>query len=75
MSAQVQISIDADVYGRLMELMVPPVNDANAVIRELLFHDGRDSRASIALAAAEHHFSTDEERQRAMDGVFYSPCS
>ncbi len=75
MSAQVQISVDADVYSRLQQLMVPPIDDANAVIRELLFHDGHDSRAAIALAAAERHFTTEEEVQRAVEGVYYSPCS
>lgn len=75
MSAQVQITLDADVYNRLQQLMVPPIDDANAVIRELLFHDGHDSRAAIALAAAEQHFTTEQEVQRAVDGVYFSPCA
>ena len=75
MSAQVQISVDAEVYSKLMQLMVPPVNDANAVIRELLFHEGHESRAAISLAAAERHFTMEEELQRANEGIYDSPCS
>ena len=51
MADQIQIAIDRDVYERLQQLMVPPISDANAVIQSLLFHDGRASRASIALEA------------------------
>jgi hypothetical protein len=69
-SQQVQINIDAEVYTRLQELMVPPISDANAVIRELLFHEGHGSRAAISLAAAEQHFTLDDELRRAQSGVY-----
>lgn len=75
MGAQVQISVDAEVYSKLMQLMVPPISDANAVIRELLFQEGHDSRAAIALAASERHFTMEEELQRASAGIFDSTCS
>lgn len=70
MSSQIQISIDRDVYDQLQLLMVPPVNDANAVIRELLYHDGRTSPAAVAVGAAEQHYTYAQELERAMQGVY-----
>lgn len=70
MTDQIQIHIDQDVYSQLQMLMVPPNNDANAVIRELLFQDGRLSRAAVALEAAEQHFTYEQELERSIQGVY-----
>lgn len=72
MNEQIQISIDRDIYDQLQLMMVPPVNDANAVIKELLFHDGRSSRSAIALAAAGQHFSFAQELERSNMGIYES---
>ncbi|PWB58688.1 MAG: hypothetical protein C3F18_02060 [Nitrosomonadales bacterium] len=72
MTDQIQISIDRDVYDRLQILMVPPVNDANAVIKELLYHDGRTSRSAAALAASEQHFTYEQELERSRQGIYES---
>jgi hypothetical protein len=69
MNQRMQIEVDREVYERLMELMVPPTSDANAVIRELLFQDGRHSRAAIGLMAGRPK-SYEDELQRARDGVY-----
>ncbi len=70
MSNQIQISIDRDVYDRLQMLMVPPIGDANAVIKELLNQDGRASKAAVAVGAAAQHYTYAEELERSMLGVY-----
>ena len=70
MSQQVQIAIDREVYDRLQTLMVPPISDANAAIKSLLYHEGRPSRAALALEAEEHHFTFEEELERARQGIY-----
>jgi hypothetical protein len=70
MNEQIQISIDRDVYDQLQMYMVPPVNDANAVIKELLFHEGRSSRSAIALEATEQHFTFAQELERSKMGIY-----
>lgn len=70
MADQVQISIDRDIYDQLQILMVPPISDANAVIRELLFHDGHSSRSALALKATEQHYTYAQENQRSKDGIY-----
>lgn len=70
MDNKVQILIDRDVFDRLQMLMVPPVSDANAVIRELLYHDGRTGRAAIGLETSERHFTYAEELERSLQGVY-----
>lgn len=70
MTDQIQISIDRDVYDRLQTLMVPPVNDANAVIKELLYQDGHASRGATALEASERHFSYAQELERSSQGIY-----
>ena len=70
MSDQVQVNIDREIYDRLQTLMVPPISDANAVIRELLYHDGRRSRAATALEASEHHYTYEQELERSRQGVY-----
>lgn len=70
MSEQIQITIDRDIYDRLQTLMVPPVNDANAVIKELLYHDGRTSRSAVALEASEQHFTYAQELERSSQGIY-----
>jgi hypothetical protein len=70
MTDQITITIDRDVYDRLQMLMVPPISDANAAIKALLYHDGRASRAAVALAADEQHFSYAQELERARLGVY-----
>lgn len=70
MTDQIQITIDREVYDRLQMLMVPPISDANAVIRELLYHDGRASPAAVALGAAERHFTYEQELERSSQGVY-----
>lgn len=72
MSDQIQITIDRDIYDRLQMLMVPPVSDANAVIRELLYHDGRTSRPAAALEASEQHFTYAQELERSSQGIYES---
>lgn len=70
MTDQVQITIDRDVYDRMQMLMVPPINDANAVIKELLYHDGRTSRSAFALVATEQHFTYAQELERSKLGIY-----
>ncbi|MDO8292538.1 MAG: hypothetical protein Q7T29_06710 [Gallionella sp.] len=70
MTDQIKISIDREVYDRLLMLMVPPISDANAVIKELLTQDGRASPASVALGASEHHFTMEQELERTRQGVY-----
>ena len=70
MSEQIQITIDRDVYDRLQMLMVPPVSDINEAIRALLYHDGRASRASVALESGAQHFTYAQELERASRGVY-----
>lgn len=72
MSDQIQISIDRDTYSKLQMLMVPPTSDANAVIKELLYLDGRASPAFVALGAAEQHFTMQQELDRNRQGVYDS---
>ncbi|HUW51601.1 MAG TPA: hypothetical protein VMV75_11370 [Sulfuricella sp.] len=70
MTDQIQILVDRDVYSQLQTLMVPPISDANAVIRELLFQDGHTSRAAAALETAEQHFTYEQELERSIQGVY-----
>lgn len=70
MTDQIQILIDREVYDRLQMLIVPPISDANAVIKELLYHDGRTSRAAVALESAEQHFTYAQELERSIQGVY-----
>lgn len=70
MTDQIQISIDRDIYDRLQTLMVPPVSDANAVIKELLYHDGRTSPAAVAVEASGQHFTYAQELERSNQGVY-----
>ncbi len=70
MTGEIQITIERDVYDRLRSLMVPPIDDANAVIKALLYHDGRDSRAALALEADERHFTYAQELERSSQGVY-----
>jgi hypothetical protein len=72
MTAQVQITIDQEVYDQLQMLMVPPVSDANAVIKALLYHNGSDSPAVVALKADEQHFTYEQELERSRQGVYES---
>ena len=60
------------VYDRLQMLMVPPVSDANAVIKALLYHNGSDSPAVVALKADEQHFTYEQELERSSQGVYES---
>lgn len=69
MTEQVQVFIDREIYDRLQTLMVPPINDANAVIGALLFHDGRRSRAAIALEASMP-YTFEQELERSRQGVY-----
>ncbi len=70
MTNQTQISIDREVYDQLLMLMVPPINDANTVIKELLNLDGRASIAPVALGANEQHFTMEQELERTRQGVY-----
>lgn len=70
MTNQIQISIDRDVYDKLQLLMAPPFSDANAVIKELLYLDGRASPASVAMGASEQHFTMEQELERTRQGVY-----
>lgn len=70
MKEQVRISIDRDLYDRLLMLMVPPIDDANAVIRELLYQGGHDSNAAVALGASEKHFTFEQEVERNAQGIY-----
>ncbi len=70
MQEQIQINVDQDVYDRLLSLMVPPISDPNAAIKALLYHDGHASRAAVALAMDEQHFSYAQELERSSQGVY-----
>jgi hypothetical protein len=70
MTDQIKISIDREVYDRLLMLMVPPISDANAVIKELLTQDGRASPASVAVGAAERHYTMEQEVERTRQGIY-----
>lgn len=70
MTDQIQISVDPDVYERLQLLMVPPISDANAVIKELLEQEGHASPAYLAVGAAGRHYTMEQELARSMEGVY-----
>jgi hypothetical protein len=70
MTNQIQINIDQDVYERLQMLMVPPINDANAAIKALLYHDGRSSPAAVAVETDKQHFTYAQELERSNQGVY-----
>jgi len=70
MTDQVQITIDQEVFDRLQMLMVPPISDANAVIKALLYHKGSDSPAVVALKADEQHFTYEQELERSSQGFY-----
>lgn len=70
MKDQIQISVDRDIYEQLQMLMVPPISDANAVIRELLMQEGHASPAFLAVGASEHHFTMADELERSKRGVY-----
>lgn len=70
MTDQVQITIDRDVYDRLQMLMVPPINDANAAIKTLLYLDGRASPAVVSMEAEGRHFTYAQELERSSQGVY-----
>ena len=70
MADHIQITIEREVYDRLQQLMVPPISNANAVIRALLYHEGHSSRAAAALEADEQHFTYEQELERASLGVY-----
>lgn len=70
MSNQVQVTIDQDVYDRLMLLEVPPINDVNGAIKSLLEYEGHPSPAFIAAGAAGHHYSMKEEMERTKAGIY-----
>lgn len=70
MTDQVQILVDQDIYDRLKTFMVPPVNDANAVIKGLLYQDERNSPAAVALESSVQHFTYAQELERSVQGVY-----
>lgn len=70
MTDQVQISVDRDTYERLQLLMVPPISDANAAIRELLLQEGHPSPAFLAVGESEHHFTMAQELERNRMGIY-----
>lgn len=70
MNEPIQITIERDVYDRLRMLMVPPLSDANAVIRSLLLEDGHASPAALGVEASTRHFSYAQELERAKAGVY-----
>lgn len=75
MTNQIQISIDREVYDQLEALMVPPLSDANAVIKELMCHNGQcptPSKAAVAVKSSGQHFSYEQELERASQGVYDS---
>ncbi len=69
MAKQVQVTLDQAVYDRLLELQVPPFNDINAVVEQLLYRKGRKSREA-AQVEDDRHYSFEEELQRDRDGVY-----
>ena len=72
MTDQIQITIDREVYDRLQALMVSPMSDVNAVIKELLYYDERADQAAVALKASERHFTYEQELERSIQGVYES---
>lgn len=72
MEKRIQISVTRDVYERLSLLMVPPLDDANAVIDALLFQDGHPTAALRAAEADTQHFTFAQELERANQGVYDS---
>lgn len=70
MSESIQITIDRDVYDQLRMLMVPPLSDANAVIKSLLVEEGHASSAVLGVAASTRHFNYAQELERAKAGVY-----
>jgi hypothetical protein len=70
MTDKIQVTLDREVYERLQQLMVPPVSDVNAVIKSLLFHDGHDSRAAVAMETQGRHFTLAQELERANLGIY-----
>ena len=70
MSNQVQVTIDQDVYDRLMLLEVPPIDDINSAIKSLLEYEGHPTPAALSLGAAGHHFTMAEELERSKMGIY-----
>lgn len=73
MTEQVQISIDKDVYQRLQELCVPPVNSINDLLRQFLINEGKGkTKEAMRLEASVSHRSMEEEKKAAETGVYDS---
>lgn len=70
MTHPIQISIDQEIYDQLQMLMVPPIGDANAAIKALLYHDGHASPAAIAVKADTQHFTYAQELERSNRGIY-----
>jgi len=72
MADQIKISVDREVYDQLLMLMVPPISDANAVIKELLSYEGHASPAFVAAGASGQHFTMEQELERTRQGIYES---
>jgi len=70
MGKQVQVSLDQEVYDRLIQLQVVPYNSINDVIDHLQFHNGHKSKEVIDLEARGRHFSFEEEVERTKAGIY-----
>ncbi len=70
MNERITIQLDSDVYDQLKALMVPPLADANAVIRALLEEQGHMSAAACAVQARTRHYDYAQELERARAGVY-----
>ncbi len=73
MALERQIHVDEEVYQRLQELCIPPINDVGEVVKRLLYNEaGRPSRAAQELEEELRHRTMAEERQADLDGYYVS---
>ena len=72
MSEKIEVTLDKEVYDRLMEMQVPPHQDINDVIGRLLHHAGRPSPESLDMESENRHRNYDEELEANDQGVYTS---
>lgn len=72
MADQAQITIERDVWDRLEELRVPPLNDISEVPRSLIYNASGKATRTVQETAAKHHNTYDEEVEVYNEGHYSS---
>lgn len=70
MADKMQITIDRDVWDRLEELRVPPLNDVNEVLRSLIYNASGKVTRAVEETRAEHHKTYAEEVKAYNEGHY-----